>query len=366
MMFKFEDFDKKFVERKDEIPAIHPAPSIPPAQDEQYGDFILRYAQETKKEYIDQPDAKITSINESFGVLYLPLSQTGSLEINSYTYASFPKCYTFMDVDAQNTAQIMRIQSHPYLQLQGEGTVIAVIDSGIDYQNPIFRDGDRSRIAYIWDQTILGDKDERVPYGKVFTEDEISRAIHVENPETIVPSVDESGHGTAIAGLAAGNPVAVKKFSGAAPKATIIVVKLKKAKTYLREFYQYPPQAAVFQENDIMLGVAFAVKTAREMGMPVSICLGVGSSQGAHIGDSELSRYLNYINEDSNVSVSVAVGNEGAAQHHYTAELKGEWSRTRWNCGLERGKQDLLWSFGEILQMIMLFPFSRRQERTYM
>lgn len=322
-MFKFEDFDSKFIERQEEIPAICAVPSIPPAQDEQYGDFILRYAQEMKKEYEDQPDAKIISINELFGVLYLPLSQAGPLEINSYSYASFPKCYTFMDADAQNAAQITRLQDHPYLQLQGEGTVVAVIDSGIDYQNPIFREGDRSRIAYIWDQTILGDEDERVPYGKVFTEDEISRAIRAEAPETIVPSVDENGHGTAVAGLAAGNLVAAENFSGAAPKATLIVVKLKTAKTYLREFYQYPPQAQVFQENDIMLGVAFAVKTAREMGMPVSVCLGLGSSQGAHIGDSELSRYLNYINEDSNVSVSVAAGNEGAAQHHYTAELNG-------------------------------------------
>lgn len=337
-MFSLEDFDANCIEMQEEIPVIRVTPSIPPAQDEQYGDFILKYAQERKEEYEDQPDAKILSINELFGVLYLPLSQVGTLEINSYTYASFPKCYTFMDVDALNAAGITRLQDHPYLKLQGEGTVIAVIDSGIDYQNPIFREGDRSRIAYIWDQTILGDEDTRVPYGKVFTGEDITRAIRAERPEEIVPSVDENGHGTAVAGLAAGNFMAAENFSGAAPKATIIVVKLKTAKTYLREFYQYPPQAQVFQENDIMLGVAFAVKTAREMGMPVSICLGMGSSQGAHIGDSELSRYLNYINEDSMVSVSVAAGNEGAAQHHYTAELSG--GRSQDTVELRIGEQE--------------------------
>ena len=72
-----------------------------------------------------------------------------------------------------------------------------------------------------------------------------------------------------------------------------------------------------------MLGISFAVKMAKSMGMPISVCLGLGTSQGAHIGDSELSRYVDYINEDSQVSVSVAAGNEGAAQHHYTAELNG-------------------------------------------
>ena len=200
-------------------------------------------------------------------------------------------------------------------------TVIAVIDSGIDYLNPIFRNGDVSRIAYIWNQTIPGNEDEQVPYGKVFTGEEINQALLSENPQEIVPSLDENGHGTAMAGLAAGNFVPTENFSGAAPKATIIVVKLKKAKSYLRKFYQYPPQAPVFQEDDIMLGISFAVKMAQEMGMPVSVCLGLGTNQSAHVGDSELSRYVDYINEDSQVSVSVAAGNEGAAQHHYTAEL---------------------------------------------
>ena len=294
-------------------PGIHAEPSIPPAQDEEYGDFIVKHGQNM--------GGKFLPVNELFGILYIPLNEIGPLEINSYTYASLPKCYTFMDADALNSSGITRLHNHPYLKLQGEGTVIAVIDSGIDYLNPIFRNGDVSRIAYIWDQTIPGNEDEQVPYGKVFTGEEINQALLSENPQEIVPSLDENGHGTAMAGLAAGNFVPTENFSGAAPKATIIVVKLKKAKSYLRKFYQYPPQAPVFQEDDIMLGISFAVKMAQEMGMPVSVCLGLGTNQSAHVGDSELSRYVDYINEDSQVSVSVAAGNEGAAQHHYTAEL---------------------------------------------
>ena len=318
-MFGPDDFEMQMQE--EEIPGVRSEPFIPPAQNEQYGDFIVKHGQNIGGDYENRPDSEFLPVNEMFGILYVPLNEIGTLEINSYSYASFPKCYTFMDVDALNASGITRLHNHPYLNLQGEGVVVAVIDSGIDYRNPIFRNGDVSRIAYIWDQTISGNEDERVPYGKVFTKGEIDQALRSENPLEIVPSTDAVGHGTAVAGLAAGNFVPVENFSGAAPKATIIVVKLKEAKSYLREFYQYPPQAQVFQENDIMLGVSFAVKTARKMGMPVSVCLGLGSSQGAHIGDSELSRYLDYINEDSQVSVSVAAGNEGAAQHHYTSEL---------------------------------------------
>ena len=150
-------------------PGIHAEPSIPPAQDEEYGDFIVKHGQNM--------GGKFLPVNELFGILYIPLNEIGPLEINSYTYASLPKCYTFMDADALNSSGITRLHNHPYLKLQGEGTVIAVIDSGIDYLNPIFRNGDVSRIAYIWDQTIPGNEDEQVPYGKVFTGEEINQAL---------------------------------------------------------------------------------------------------------------------------------------------------------------------------------------------
>ena len=175
-----DDFEMQI--QQEEIPGIQPELSIPPAQDEQYGDFIVRQGQNIGGDYANRPDSEFLPVNETFGILYVPLNEIGPLEINSYTYVSLPKCYALMDVDALNASGITRLHNHPYLELQGEGTVIAVIDSGIDYENPIFRSGDISRIAYIWDQTILGNEDERVPYGKVFTGEEISRAIMSENP----------------------------------------------------------------------------------------------------------------------------------------------------------------------------------------
>ena len=142
-----------------------------------------------------------------------------------------------------------------------------------------------------------------------------------------------------MAGLAAGSVLPLLEiFPGQHLEQLSIIVKLKKAKTYLKEFYQIPPLAEVYQEDDIMLGVSYAVRMAKKMGMPVSVCLGLGSSQGAHIGDSELSRwYLDYINEDANVSVSVAAGNEGIAQHHFTAELSEEQKTVELKIGEQEG-----------------------------
>ena len=153
-MFGPDDFEMQI--QQEEIPGIQSEPSIPPAQDEQYGDFIVKHGQNTGGDYENRPDAQFLPVNEMFGILYVPLNEIGPLEINSYTYASLPKCYTFMDVDALNASGITRLNNHPYLNLQGEGTVIAVIDSGIDYINSILRSGDLRRNAYICDQTIIG------------------------------------------------------------------------------------------------------------------------------------------------------------------------------------------------------------------
>ncbi len=98
-------------------------------------------------------------------------------------------------------------------------------------------------------------------------------------------------------------------------------MKLKPAKRYLKEFYLYPADTEIFQENDIMLGIAYALKWGRRLGMPLSVCLGLGTSQGAHMGESPLSQYIDYTAGFSQVSVSVAAGNEGAARHHFSREL---------------------------------------------
>lgn len=225
-----------------------------------------------------------------------------------------------MDLGSLSASGITRLQEHPYLQLKGSGTAVAVVDSGIDYRNPVFQNEMGSRILCIWDQTLQGDGKE-VPYGRAFWKKDIDQALASGNPLEIVPSVDTDGHGTRMAAIAAGNYFPEENFSGAAPEAMLIIVKVKPAKKYLREFYLFPAEAELFQENDIMMGMDFAVRIANDRRMPLSLCLGIGSSQGAHIGKNPLSLYVDYISQYSLISVSIAAGNEGAARHHYAGRL---------------------------------------------
>ena len=323
-MLTAEDFEGKTITSQERIPAVQALAAVP-AQSQDYGDFLVKYVQNIHGPIDVISDVSFQIINEIFGVAYVPLDQVGELQINSYSYNSIPKCYTYMDMEALSASGVIRLQDHPYLQLRGKETAVAVIDSGIDYENDVFRDENgKTRIAYLWDQTIAGRDDERVPYGKLFTAEDINRALESETPLEIVPSEDKNGHGTRLAGIAAGNQVPEENFSGAAPEATLLIVKLKPAKDYLREFYLYPRNAEIFQENDIMLGIYQVTKLANLLRMPLSICLGVGSSQGAHIGESPLCQYVSYISGFSQVSVSIAAGNEGAARHHFLGKLGQE------------------------------------------
>ena len=294
--------------------------SVSPAQNEMYADFIVKYMDDFQEDLGDVPGFSFQKINGIYGVVYAPLTEIGRWNINTYSYSSIPKCYTHMDLGGLSASGITRLQEQPYLQLKGSGTAVAVVDSGIDYRNPVFQNEMGSRILCIWDQTLEGDGKE-VPYGRVFWKKDIDQALASGNPLEIVPSVDTDGHGTRMAAIAAGNYFPEENFSGAAPEAMLIIVKVKPAKKYLREFYLFPAEAEIFQENDIMTGMDFAVRIANDRRMPLSLCLGIGSSQGAHIGKNPLSLYVDYISQYSLISVSIAAGNEGAARHHYAGRL---------------------------------------------
>ena len=323
-MFGREDFEFDMKTEENEIPGVQPEN---PAQSEHFGDFIVKYMQNVENTMELFPGTTFQAVNEIFGILYVPLENTGELEITGTSYNSIPKCYTYMDMEAAGASGITRLHDHPYLKLRGKGTAVAVIDSGIDYQNEVFRNASGSRIAYLWDQSLEDEADTgsaKVPYGRLFRKKDIDLALDSENPFSIVPSRDTNGHGTALAGIAAGNMVQGENFTGAAPEATLIIIKVKPAKQYLRNFYLYPPEAEVFQEDDVMMAIAFAIRLAKELGVPLSICVGIGSSQGAHLGTNALSQYVDYVANFSQVSVSVAAGNEGNTRNHSTGIFSQE------------------------------------------
>jgi subtilisin family serine protease len=286
----------------------------------EYYDLIL--ARDSVTYYREQIDCSIT-VNEAFDITYWERSALPQLNYNDYTYSAIPKCYALMDTQAMLASGITQIKAQPTLSLTGAGVLLGFVDTGIDYTNPVFLDeGGQTRILSIWDMT---QDDAAAPSGYLFGSEydstQIQEAIDSDDPYAIVPSRDTDGHGTFLASLAAGQTVRLSGFSGAAPGASIAVVKLKEAKQYLRDFYSISKTARVYQENDIMLAVSYLNEIARQKKMPLVICLGLGTSQGDHRGNSALDLYLDALSLKYGYAVVTCTGNEAASRHHFQGEI---------------------------------------------
>lgn len=229
-----------------------------------------------------------------------------------------------MDMEAMDEAGIRVVQTYPTLNLQGSGIMVGFLDTGIDYRNDLFKNLDgTTRIAGIWDQTIQdGTLPEGLDYGSEYTEEMINEALKAENPLEIVPSMDTEGHGTFLASVAAGGVNLENRFIGAAPEASIAVVKLKQAKAYLKEFYAIRQDAECFQESDIMLAMKYLNGLANRRGMPLVICVALGTNLGGHNGSSLLSMMLDAYSSVLNRSVVISAGNGAVDRHHFSHEFK--------------------------------------------
>lgn len=305
---------------------------------EDFADFIAPYFT-TPKEFIrSQGTDCVDFVNSTLAVVYVPLSTVTPFTYTSYTYSAVPKLYSLLDVTSMDAAGITTASGLPALGNQGAGVIVGFVDTGINYMDPLFRNVDGStRIVGIWDQTNNSDNSNNMEneaakpfsafsalYGTQYTAAQINLALNSDDPVSIVPTRDENGHGTFLASIAAGNRDERAEFSGAAPRASIAMVKLKPAKQYLRDFYLIQDGAEAYQENDIIMGVSYLYFLARKYSMPLVVCIPLGTNMGSHMGMSRLGQYLNQVSLSNGSAVITAAGNETGARHHFRAVMDAD------------------------------------------
>jgi len=263
-------------------------------------------------------NANLHVMNELYAILYVPINQFNE-NLSAVRYSEIPLLYGLTDETSLRASRVLDVRNTAALNLRGEGVIIAIIDTGIDYTNPIFQRPDgTSKILYIWDQTInTGPSPPDANFGTIFTREQINQALASNDPLSVVPSMDENGHGTMLAGIAAGNDVEEEGFYGVAPDADLLIVKLRQAKQPARNFFLIPDNVVCFQENHIMWAVQYCNDVARQLNKPLVICLGIGSSQGPHMGRTPLSVMINLIADLPDRAIIVSAGNEGNLGRHY-------------------------------------------------
>ncbi len=288
-----------------------------------YGDFIVDYYKNVENLKDTYNITCLQEVEGRFQIAHAPNINNSAIDIVKNGYRSIPKLYGLMDTSNIEESGVYRIRRLPYLDLLGQGVLIGIIDTGIDYENPLFINADNtSRIRSIWDQTIqTGNTPANILYGTEYTKEEIDDALQNSTPSSIVPTTDEDGHGTFLAGVIAGKEDLTNDFTGIVPQAELVVVKLKPAKNYLREFFGVKEGAVAFQENDIMMALRYLIDQSVKLDKPISICIGLGSNSGDHDGVSPLSTYLDTLANLNGVCISTAAGNEGNADNHYQGDI---------------------------------------------
>lgn len=265
----------------------------------------------------------ISIINRNLGVGYIPVTDMTEDSVIKFGYLNIPKCYGLLSLASIEASGINNLRKEENFDLKGSNVLVGFVDTGIEYRNTAFQNPDgTTRIISIWDQGIDSSSYPKdFFYGTEYNRDEINLAIHGADPLSVVPSIDENGHGTMLAGVAAGSPNLENNFTGVAYNTEMIIVKLKPAKKYLKDFFRIPDYDLCYQENDIIMGIEYLVRMARELGRPIAICIGVGSSQGAHEGESILCHYLDELGQQNGIGLVVAAGNEGNENHHVYGEV---------------------------------------------
>lgn len=293
--------------------------------EEQTWELIVKYS--GSLEAARELGALVEEMRNEYAILTVKESQIPLISaLPQIEYIEKPK-RLFFAINQAKAASCVNILQEAPPYLSGRGVLIAVLDSGVDYFHEAFRRGDgTTRILELWDQT----------QNRIYTEAEINRALESGSREAarqVVSSADVSGHGTAVAGIAAGdsrggaaernfesggrsNGVAggstvPGRYRGIAYESDLLVVKLGTARPD-----GFP------RTTELMRAVNYAVSFAAERFLPLVINISFGNTYGSHDGTSLLETFLDDIGNYGRTTILVGSGNEGAASGHTSGTLQ--------------------------------------------
>lgn len=236
--------------------------------------------------------------------------------------------------------------------ITGRGVVIAIVDSGIDFRNHDFVNYDSegrptSRLLYLWDTTSnvfdstgLGTKaplsyPNGASIGTLFTRAQLTQELR--STVRRIPATDLNGHGTACAGVAAGNGNSDRGVGGlnraetigVAPDADLVAIRIGKEDDHF--------------ENSYLLNAAVGWLDKVLGSTPLVVSYSAGGHRGGHDGQLIAERQLDarFSLARKSRAIVAAAGNEGTEPIHAIATFQGQNSAAlvRWHTVYENTLQ---------------------------
>lgn len=275
-------------------------------------DLIVKYS--GSLEEIKNLGIQVVELQNEFAIVTIRESLIPRLsEFPQIEYIEKPKRLFFSVENGKIASCIPPVQRPPY-NLTGRGVLVGIIDSGIDYVNSVFRNADgTTRIRNLWDQSLSQNPPQGYLIGTEYTSEQINEALRqptMQERRQIVPSQDTSGHGTAVAGVAAGGS---NEYRGVAYESELIVVKLG-----------IPKLDGFPRTTELMQAIDYVVRKALEYQMPVAINISFGNTYGAHDGNSLLEQFIQDIANRWKSVICIGTGNEGNTAGHVSGILRDD------------------------------------------
>lgn len=281
--------------------------------EEREWELIVKYS--GSLESVRRIASSVTELMNGYAVIVIREDRIDELAgLPEVDFIEKPKSLYFQADVGRQVSCIDAVQRAPY-DLSGRGILVGIVDSGIDYENPDFRNQDGStRIVSLWDQSMPGNPPAGYAAGSEFTREDINAALEKNTSGGFpglstgaVLSRDMSGHGTAVAGIAVGNGRGSegRMYRGAAPEAELIIVKMGT-----------PRPEGFPRTTELMMGVDYVIRKALELRKPVAVNISFGNTYGSHDGTSLVERFLNDISDTWKNVICIGSGNEGTTAGH--------------------------------------------------
>ena len=281
--------------------------------EEREWELIVKYS--GSLESVRRIASSVTELMNGYAVIVIREDRIDELAgLPEVDFIEKPKSLYFQADVGRQVSCIDTVQRAPY-DLSGRGILVGIVDSGIDYENPDFRNEDGStRIVSLWDQSMPGNPPAGYAAGSEFTREDINAALEKSTSGGFpglstgaVLSRDMCGHGTAVAGIAVGNGRGSegRMYRGAAPEAELIIVKMGT-----------PRPEGFPRTTELMMGVDYVIRKALELRKPVAVNISFGNTYGSHDGTSLVERFLNDISDTWKNVICIGSGNEGTTAGH--------------------------------------------------
>lgn len=301
-----------------------------------YNKYLIQYEGDIELDLKGVPGLYVSKINDKYAILTVINVEMGlsnefryiknliirnNRDFDSISFFKILEPYTLQEITPLEATDFEYIQGSDSINLKGEGVIVGIIDTGIDYLNNIFMDETgKTRIEFIWDQGVNtkgNENNNNIPYGTIYTSNDINKAINAyrngENPYDIVPSRDEVGHGTHMASLVGGMDYNKNQVYGIASKCRYGIIKLNEDMALKKRFNIKVP---VYNLATIFPALEYLKDYTLANSKPMVILLPIESNSGNHKGNSILDKYIKTIASNVGIVIVTGTGNEGDAGGH--------------------------------------------------